>query len=349
MTIMYQNYPVLLMTFDDKPSVTALGARVELLESEVKRLSSSVNKTDKTQNFRLEQVSDSDLLVRFYTGFSSYSLLINFFEFLGSSVHKLTYWGDAERKTSRRCKALKLNPLNQFFLTLIKLRLNLVTTDLAIRFGISSSLVSKYFITWVCFLHRHFKEIDWSPTADQVAATLPHAFREKYPTTYVIIDASEIFIQSPSDLFMQSSTWSNYKHHNTGKVLIGCTPNGAVSFVSQLYVGSISDVELTKVSGFLDTLDNKSGVSVMADRGFTVCDELASKGVSLNIPPFMEGRKQLSAEDVERGRHIAALRIHVERVIGRIKNFSILGGTLPISMIRIPNQIVSVCAYLTNF
>ena len=27
---------------------------------------------------------------------------------------------------------------------------------------------------------------------------------------------------------------------------------------------------LTKVTGFLDTLDEKKGVSVMADRGFTV-------------------------------------------------------------------------------
>ena len=77
----------------------------------------------------------------------------------------------------------------------------------------------------------------------------------------MIIDATEIFIQSPSDLVMQSSTWSNYKHHNTGKVLIVCTPNGAVSYVSELFVGSISDVELTKVSGFLNTLDGKTGVS----------------------------------------------------------------------------------------
>lgn len=148
---------------------------------------------------------------------------------------------------------------------------------------------------------------------------------------------------------MQSGTWSNYKHHNTGKVLIGCTPNGAVSFVSELYVGAISDVELTKLSGFVNTIDGKAGVSVMADRGFTVTDILAEKDVELNIPPFMEGRQHMPAEEVKRGRRIAALRIHVERVIGRIKNFAILKGTLPISMIRVANQIVSVCAWLTNF
>jgi len=102
-------------------------------------------------------------------------------------------------------------------------------------------------------------------------------------------------METPSDLHMQSSTWSSYKHHNTMKFLIGCTPNGCISFISQLYVGSISDVELTRISGLLDNLEDKPGVSMMADRGFTIKDMLAEKGAKLNIPPFMEGRKQLTA------------------------------------------------------
>ena len=53
------------------------------------------------------------------------------------------------------------------------------------------------------------------PTVEQVSGTLPSAFRLKYPNTYAIIDGSEIFIETPSDLHLQSSTWSQYKHHNT--------------------------------------------------------------------------------------------------------------------------------------
>ena len=299
-------------------------------------------------HFRIEQIANEDSLIRFYTGFASYSLLLNFYEFLGPSVYRLTYWGDQARKTNRRRKVMPLSPLNQLFLTLVKLKLNLRVLDLSRRFGVSKSLVSKYFITWVCFLYQHLKEIVWTPSAEQVASTLPCAFQEKYPTTYSIIDASEIFIETLSDLFVQSSTWSNYKHHNTGKFLVGCTPNGAVSYVSQFYVGSISDVELTRVSGYLETLDGKEGVSVMADRGFTVRDLLAEKGVALNIPPFMDG-KQLAPEEIQRGRQIASLRIHVERAIGRIKNYAILKGTFPNTMIRLANQVVSVCAWLTNF
>ena len=333
---------------DDKPCDTALAARVELLEAETAYLRSLVGKETVSLHFQLEQIADDDSLIQFYTGFASYSLLLNFFEFLGPAMYKLNYWVDQTRKTSRRRKVKPLSPLNQFFLTLVKLKLNLRVLDLARRFGVSRSLVSKYFITWVCFLYQHLNEIDWTPSAEQVASTLPCVFQEKYPMTYSIIDASEIFIETPSDLFVQSSTWSNYKHHNTGKFLIGCTPNGAVLYVSQLYVGSISDVELTKVSGYLETLDGKEGVSVMADRGFTVRD-LLEKGISLNIPPFMDGKQQLTPEEIQRGHQIASVRIHVERTIGRIKNYVILKGTFPNTVIRLVNQIVSVCAWLTNF
>jgi len=62
----------------------------------------------------------------------------------------------------------------------------------------------------------------------------------------------------------------------------------------------------------------------------------------LNIPPFMEGRKQLPAEEVLKGRQIASVRIHVERAIGRIKNFSILKEMLPLSMSRLVNQFACV-------
>ena len=57
---------------------------------------------------------------------------------------------------------------------------------------------------------------------------------------------------------------------NIIELLVACTPNGAICFVSPLYAGSVSDVELTCVSGFPESLQGKHGISVMADRGFTL-------------------------------------------------------------------------------
>ena len=122
-----------------------------------------------------------------------------------------------------------------------------------------------------------------------------------------------------------------------------------VIYVSQVFVGSISDVELTRVSGFLEALKDKPGVAIMADRGFTIKDMLAELNVELNMPPFLDGRQQLSHKELKSGRKIASLRIHVERAIGRMKCFDILKETIPISMTRLTNQIVYICGMLTNF
>jgi len=286
--------------------------------------------------------------VQFYTGFTSFALFLAFFELLGPAVHHLNYWGSKEGVRKRR-RLRKIDPKNQLFLVLVKLRLNLRHRDLAFRFGLSITQVSRYITTWICFLYRELRDIQWIPSIAQVFGTQPADFREKFPTTFAIIDGSEVFIETPSDLHLQSSTWSQYKHHNTVKFLVACTPNGAIFFISPVYVGAISDVELTRLSGFLDALQGKSGVSVMADRGFTIKDLLKDIGIELNIPPFMEGRQQLPPQEIEAGRRIASLRIHVERAIGRMKLYSILKSTIPISLTRLTNQIIFVCAFLTNF
>ena len=51
---------------------------------------------------------------------------------------------------------------------------------------------------------------------------------------------------------------------------------------------------------------------------------------------------------MKHGRQIASLRIHVERAIGRIKQFAILQGNFPLSMVRQVNHIVRVVC-LANF
>ena len=50
----------------------------------------------------------------------------------------------------------------------------------------------------------------------------------------------------------------------------------------------------------------------MADRGFTIHDHLKEIGAELSIPPFKEGRTQLSAAEVLEGQKIVSVCIHVE-------------------------------------
>ena len=65
-------------------------------------------------------------------------------------------------------------------------------------------------------------------------------FKDKYPETRVILDATEIYIEKASLSDIQRLTFSTYKNDNTFKVLIGISPSGAITLISDLYVGSIS-------------------------------------------------------------------------------------------------------------
>ncbi len=109
------------------------------------------------------------------------------------------------------------------------------------------------------------------------------------------------------------------KTHNTYKGLIGISPSGSVTFISDQYPGNISDKELTRQSGLVELLE---GDSIMVDRGFDIGDIVNVKGVRVSIPPFLRGKKQLEASELVEMRSIASLRIHVERCI-RIITFLI--------------------------
>ena len=97
---------------------------------------------------------------------------------------------------------------------------------------------------------------------------------------------------------------------------------------------------------------------MLADRGFNVEESVAFRGATLNIPAFTRGKPQLAAEDVESTRKLANVRIHVERVIGAVRQrFKILSATtpLPTQYTRSKNNgpilldsIVRVCCALHN-
>ena len=124
----------------------------------------------------------------------------------------------------------------------------------------------------------------------------------------------------------RACTWLQYKHYNTIKYLIGATPQGFISFISNGWGGQASDKYITKNSGFLKHL--LPGDIVLIDRGFLIEESVGSVGASLQIPDFTRGQDHLSAEQVERTRNIANVRIHIECVIGSVRQrYTILSAT----------------------
>ena len=96
-----------------------------------------------------------------------------------------------------------------------RLRLGQFEQDLAYRFGVSQSTISRIVITWINLLYLQFQQIPlWPPTA-LIVSNVPKEFQKKYPSTRVVIDGTEIYVEQPALPELQQLTYSKYKNHNT--------------------------------------------------------------------------------------------------------------------------------------
>lgn len=85
---------------------------------------------------------------------------------------------------------------------------------------------------------------------------MPLDFARKFSNTRVIMDATELPIQKPSDVNAQCITGSSYKH------------KGAVSCISKAFGGSASDRQIIEKSDLLNPSLNmfEKGDSIMAEK-----------------------------------------------------------------------------------
>ena len=314
------------------------------MEEECKHLRElKANSESQVQRFSLTQESfkDNNAKVKYYTGLPTYATLMVLFNFLSPCVEM------GNRSA--------LSQFQQLLVVLTKLRLNLGDQDIAFRFGINQSTISRCFNKWIDIMFIRLKPLIKWPTRDELLKTMPMDFRKNFKQCVTIIDCFEVFMERPTNLKARAQTWSNYKHHNTAKFLIGIAPQGAITFISKGWGGRASDVYITENCGILDNL--VAGDLILADRGFNIHDSAGLYCAEVKLPPFTKGKKQLSKAQVDLSRQLSRVRIHVERVIGVVRQkYTILQSTLPINSIMcseshedsVIDKVVTVCCALCN-
>ena len=214
-------------------------SKLEEENHQLRKENSSLKDEVSKQEFDEHSFRDNETKVKFYTGLPSFATLMIILEFVSPYV------------TSSRCA---LSEFQQFLMVLMKLRLNLTDQDLAYRFGIHQSNISRNFKKWIDVLYDRLRPLIIWPEREQLLKTMPVEFRQSFRKCTVIIDCFEIFIERPTDLKARAQTWSHYKHHNTIKYLIGITPQGSISFISKGWGGRVSDQYITENCGLLEKL-----------------------------------------------------------------------------------------------
>lgn len=307
---------------------------------------SSIVKVDEgTQTDKLEESSFSVLQfiddaagLHYYTGLENYVKFCFVLSTLGPAAYCLNYRWHSETT---------LSIPNQFFLTLIKLRLNRGNFEISRIFRISEFAVSNIFLTWINFMYRQWRELNIWPTRDLVKYFMPTDFAKKFPATRCIVDGMECPIVKPKNPRAQQATFSTYKNRNTLKVLVSASPGGIISNVTHAYGGSATDRQLIERGSLLTSCE--CGDSIMADKGFNVQDIFATRDIKVNIPAFFKRKNRLSANVLRNDRLISSKRVHIERVIGLIKTYKILCQPLDCTKTTLGTEIIFCCSMLCNF
>ena len=286
----------------------------------------------------------------FYTGFEKEEFY-NLFNLVVPTPGELPF---IPAKNLFCYKTMKI--VDQFFCVLIKLRCDYEFEHLGHMFDIDKIDCGSMFRDWINFLYHEFASYPIWGSREAIFQNMPEKFKAEFPTTFGIIDCTEIKIQRPSSLRIQSMCWSEYKGCHTFKALVSVEPSGSFNFVSMLFSGSISDKEITNSCGFLTELEQlieagilNNGDSIMADKGFHISKEIEDVGLELILPPFATSGKQMSKQKTANTKKIAKHRVVVENSIGRAKKYKIIAKKINLTLFPVLNQIFFVCCILTNF
>ena len=117
--------------------------------------------------------------VSFYTGLPTYEVLEATFNHVAPHV-------------KRRTQSLSL--FQEMVMVLMKLRLNVPHQDLAYRFGVSMSTVSRTFAHWLVIMDVRLSPLIRWPEREELWKTMPQCFKFSFGNkTTVIIDCFEVF------------------------------------------------------------------------------------------------------------------------------------------------------------
>ena len=117
----------------------------------------------------------------------------------------------------------------------------------------------------------------------------------------------------------------------------------------------MSNVHITENCGILENFQPED--VILADTGFNIHDSAGMYCAEVKLPPFTRGKKQLSKKEVDVSWRLSRVRIHVERVIGVVRQkYTILQSTLPINFIMCSetkeisaiDKVVTICCVLCN-
>lgn len=86
----------------------------------------------------------------------------------------------------------------------------------------------------------------------------------------------------------------------------------------------------------------------MVEKGFLIDTAREARLTAVFMPPFLHAKKQLTKAEALATKHIAAARVHMERVIQRIKRLKIVSQKMPWNMVSLADDMLVIASGVAN-
>ena len=123
---------------------------------------------------------------------------------------------------SNSCIDRALSQEEHLFLTITRLRPGVPLHHMANLFSISVPTSWRVFASWINLLFFALGSLNYWLPKEKLQETMPDSFK-KFPSTRVILDATEFKVQSPSSLLRQSQVFSQCEYHYSQSTGWHCT------------------------------------------------------------------------------------------------------------------------------
>jgi hypothetical protein len=234
---------------------------------------------------------------------------------------------------------------DRILMTMMKIKLSLSFASLAIIFDINEQTCANYFFDTVMILAKILKCMIFWPEKETVLKNMPKCF-SAYKCTRVVLDCYEIPVGKPKCITCRVRTYSHYKKGHTAKISMNITPSGLICKCTAAFGGRASDKVITAHTGIYELCDPGDGV--MVDKGYAIEEECLDHMLVLIRPPFLRNNKKFTRAEAVRCAKIARARVHVERVIQRVRNYHILKNKIPWNLVPYLDDFVVIVSALVN-
>ncbi|XP_064479830.1 uncharacterized protein LOC135393283 [Ornithodoros turicata] len=235
----------------------------------------------KLRKLTLADLTSSKGALQKFTGVPS-------FELLNKIVHHVDNFSGTKAKSSTNSRV---------HLVLVRLKTGLSFNCMSPLFGVSEASVHRYFSSTLPILAQVMRAaLSW-PSKEEVMQNMPLCF-SSFPRVRVVLDGTEVQIEKSQCLACRIKTYSHYKGCHTVKFLVGVSPGGLITHISEGFEGRASDKTTIEQSGILKKLSAYKD-DVMVDKGFAIDVACSESNIGLIRPPFLRKKQQFSVQEAK--------------------------------------------------